>query len=413
VQLRERSRGAAVVLHLAQRRVARAVGDPHFVSVVGERDGHEGRARVVRAHAATVAVVLEELGAIDPRELQVRAIGFRHVENGVREEDERRTGKLPLALFAVRLPGAQQPRNARGQLPEARVPRLVLVEVDGAELEVEVLPLEVESFVLPVAFTMQVAPQHAQAQLHLRARHELRVLARVDAAPRLRGPRLREPALRQRVVGDELQREDREVEDPVEQLGDVETRAGIVRRGEAIEHDLPVVGGEIADQDALHVGVDVLLEEAVDLARSDARLHVIAVLLRELAVRPHLADVLDGGIGQERVLRDRRAPADGIDGVQKAIELLALRPLASLFEELQRHVRLARGAESLRDVVHDRLARLGLLLGLADGQRDALAAVLVEGDGGVPDAPRRVDGTCRLARHVRSPLSAPRRTARA
>jgi hypothetical protein len=72
-ELGELPRGAPVLRHHRARAVAGPVANPRFGPPVRERDRDERRAQVVHPDRDPDLAPLEELGAVDPGELQVLA----------------------------------------------------------------------------------------------------------------------------------------------------------------------------------------------------------------------------------------------------------------------------------------------------------------------------------------------------
>ncbi|HZX00736.1 MAG TPA: hypothetical protein VFF45_00685 [Bacilli bacterium] len=175
-------------------------------------------------------VSLEQLGPADACRLQVLAVALREVtrpdrlallvdEHGAVVVDG--DPLLPMDL-------AQGPKRggaALGQRPCARVVGLVLVQRDGAALQVEVAVRERCCLARAGAFPMQEAVEHAPAEGHRGRGQELSVLVRIHPALGFHVLHPGQEPFRQRVRGDEAKRKHREREDPMQELCDLSVRA--------------------------------------------------------------------------------------------------------------------------------------------------------------------------------------------
>ena len=145
--------------------MARAVRDPRLGPAVREAHRDEGRAQVVDADRLALRAPLEELGAVDAGELQMRAqlgaalpvAAVGDAASRLVDEDERAAVRLPAELP----PRDERARNARVECPCARVIALVLVERDRAAREVDVAPCQVPGLAPAHALAIQEAVEES------------------------------------------------------------------------------------------------------------------------------------------------------------------------------------------------------------------------------------------------------------
>ena len=134
------------------------------------------------------------------------------------------------------------------------------------------------------------------------------------------------------------------------------------------------------------MGINMPCEERRKLAGRFTMNHLAAVLLGHSAGGPHLADVAKAHAVQQRIPWHNGALAQTIDGTEQAVEGLPRGAVGGLLSEARDEVSMIGSAEPLNDIVEDLRAGLGLLLGLARGQGEALALALPHRDGCVVNA---------------------------
>src|SRR5262245_41065052 len=118
--------------------MARPVRDPGFRAAVFERDGYETGAGVVESHAQPLGAALEKRRPFDTRGFKVRSEAIGRVIEAPGEDSW-----ILVALgLSKREPCAEGPRRVGPQGPRARIVGLVLIERDGAALQVQIGPLE-------------------------------------------------------------------------------------------------------------------------------------------------------------------------------------------------------------------------------------------------------------------------------
>ena len=391
---------SAVALDHHRRLVAGSVGDPLLGLPVGEREGDEGRAEVVRSEAHPLLGRLEEDRAIDPRGLEVAAELAREVAH-VRGDDA--VAEDVGALGPHLPPGAQGGRDAGGERPGAGVVGLVLLEAEHPAAQVDVDPLDERGLRGTRPLAVEEALEHAALEGDGGAREERGVLLGVEVEAEARLERFREPAERDRRVRDQLRRVDGEAADPNDQLRDVPARP----LGHRAAHDLlGVVEGERLDREVDDVGQHVRREPGpVAVLVVVDRAHVIGVGAVQVAREPLLGERLEGLARGDRdgvaLLEPIEHP---LEHAQRGGEAIA-RGGGELLEHRIDQVRAARLPEPMDGRREDRpaLGRLGL--GRAGRHRLRLALLRRDRERDVPGPPALVDAAGRLAGHqARPPL---------
>jgi len=146
----------------------------------------------VEANGAPGSALLEDLGARDAGRAEVLAeAGGAGLGDGAAKlvgEDGVVLGeRAPGDGLADGAPGAQGRRDAWREGPGARVVGLVLVERDGAAVEVDITPGEGDGLAGAGALAVQVAVEDAPAEMDGGRREEARILVGVEPALRLGG----------------------------------------------------------------------------------------------------------------------------------------------------------------------------------------------------------------------------------
>ncbi|AUX35481.1 uncharacterized protein SOCE836_076740 [Sorangium cellulosum] len=200
----------------------------------------------MRAHLLALGGALEELRAVDAGELEMSAEALGGVLDAeaiaVLVHEERRGGRR---VAAEREPGAERLWHAGRERPGARVVGLVLLEAQGAAVEVDVLHLQARRLADAGALAVQEAPENAPAERDRGAGQQASVLVWVEAGLRLRRAELREEAAGERVRREKAAGEDGHRHEPVQELRDVTARRGRHRRERA--HDARSASSSVKD----------------------------------------------------------------------------------------------------------------------------------------------------------------------
>ncbi|HVY26964.1 MAG TPA: hypothetical protein VHB79_10440 [Polyangiaceae bacterium] len=144
------------------------VGDPGLRLAGRQAQGDERAAEVVHAQTPAIRARREQLRPVDAGEPHVGAKPSRElllVDGAPVLLDEHEVAALQAAELG---PLRQGPHDVGIHGPVARVVGLVLVEADGAALQVDLDPEpHCHGFADPAALAREEAPQHAVAERHL------------------------------------------------------------------------------------------------------------------------------------------------------------------------------------------------------------------------------------------------------
>jgi hypothetical protein len=283
----------------------------------------------VRADLEAGVTGLEQYRAINACTLQMVAIAVRRA-SGIQErlalgvdEDEPLVVEGTFGRLTVRAERGEDPPDSPRESPRSRVVGLVLVEGHATALEVQAAPVAPDGFGHAHALSMQEPVEHAPSDPHPRAAEELHVLVRVQVALGFFLRELRDEALGERIVLDDLERIDTEVEHAVHPHGNIVARTGAEPFGERLHDKFAVLDVELSDENGAHERIHVVFEPLHIAPNVDLHRHMILVVTREFVRGPLPADVFERRILQCGRFWRELAPADRIDGVPDTIERFA------------------------------------------------------------------------------------------
>ncbi len=308
-------------------------------------------------------------------------------------------------LAAEPLPDRERVRDVRLQGPGARVVGLVRVEAHGADDEIELPPRHARELAPTRALTHRHAVEDAMRERHIAARHQLRVLGRIEVAVRLALRDSRKESGGQRAPLDDARGVHRKLEETREHLTGVPTCRCVQLVWERAHDGVGMLQRDVAERDVADDRVDVPAKALAVVVDGSLGFHMVRPTSMELPAGPLLAELAHGHDRGHRCAG--LTPRQTFDRGHDALERLAVGGPGAL-EEAHDEVTLTDGAELLGELAEKRgsLACLVLFVPLAGRERDRETLAVV-GHASEPLLTSQTRRSGRLTRH--GPTSSPQR----